>query len=66
MLECPECRSHELMIRLPGGVERLKIWFTQKREYRCVACQLVFRAADRRRYERATEKDSVPFTRRAD
>jgi hypothetical protein len=59
MLLCPSCQSPHLMIRSARGLERLKIRFTGKREYRCVACEHVFRALDRRRYPRATAEDPI-------
>ncbi|MCU1327796.1 MAG: hypothetical protein JWN34_3166 [Bryobacterales bacterium] len=59
MLVCPGCQSPHLMIREASGLERLKIRFTGKREYRCVACEHIFRAVDRRRYQRASADDSV-------
>jgi hypothetical protein len=47
------------MIRAAKGLERIKIYLLETREYRCVACEHIFRAVDRRRYERPTTEDNL-------
>ena len=51
-MQCPKCQSHELMIRDNTGIERIKILWSGLREYRCAACDEVFRALDRRKKPR--------------
>lgn len=51
-MECPKCRSTLLMIRHKTGLERLRIFFTGLREYRCRDCDQRFRAPDRRKAPR--------------
>jgi hypothetical protein len=45
-----------MMIKKRSGLERLVIFFTGKRKYRCRNCLHVFRAMDRRRSPRAEER----------
>ena len=52
---CPNCRSEYLMIRRRTGWERVMIWATSLRKYRCRDCARVFRAPDRRRLHREEE-----------
>jgi hypothetical protein len=49
---CPKCGSDHLRIRNLEGWERLMVWFTGLRKYRCRECDWKFRAADRRREPR--------------
>ena len=49
---CPKCQCHHLMIKQKKGLERLRIALTGLREFRCIACDTVFRSPDRRRYAR--------------
>lgn len=51
-MECPKCRSNVLMIRHNTGFERLRVFFSGLREYRCGDCDQRFRAPDRRRTPR--------------
>jgi hypothetical protein len=51
------------MIRQNTGVERLRIAFTGMRRYRCLDCEAVFRAVDRRRTPR-DEKDVAGAAKR--
>jgi DNA-directed RNA polymerase subunit RPC12/RpoP len=53
-MECPKCRSREIMIKRKTGMERIKVFWTGLREYKCRACDEVFRAEDRRRTPRET------------
>ena len=50
---CPRCQSNALMVRDASGWERIAIWFTGKRKYRCLLCYTSFRAPDRRKNPRA-------------
>ena len=47
-MQCPKCQSRELMIRDKTGLERIKVLWSGLREYRCRACDEIFRAPDRR------------------
>jgi DNA-directed RNA polymerase subunit RPC12/RpoP len=47
-MQCPKCHSNFLMIRNNTGFERLLIFLTGLREYRCRDCDQKFRAPDRR------------------
>lgn len=49
---CPKCGSDHLRIRNDEGLERMMIFFTGERKYRCCDCDWVFRAPDRRRNPR--------------
>lgn len=51
-MECPKCRSTELMIRQNTGLERLRVALTGLRQYRCSECDTGFRAPDRRKKPR--------------
>ena len=51
-MQCPKCRSNYLMIRNNTGFERLLIFLTGLREYRCRDCDQKFRAPDRRQRSR--------------
>jgi hypothetical protein len=55
-MECPKCRSTQLMIRHKKGVERWRSFFTGLRQYRCRDCDENFRAPDRR----FVPRDEVP------
>jgi K+-sensing histidine kinase KdpD len=52
---CPRCRSQRLITKHVAGIERLKVYFTDTRKYRCKDCNNVFRAPDRR----LTPRDSA-------
>lgn len=58
-MECPKCRSAELMIRQKTGFERLRVALTGLRDYRCCYCDTKFRAPDRRRKPRQESKLSM-------
>lgn len=45
---CPRCGSGHLRIRLRTGFERLVVFLTNKRKYRCEICEHIFRMPDRR------------------
>jgi transposase-like protein len=60
---CPQCKSANLDIATMKGVERLLIFLTDKRKYRCRDCQCGFRAPDRRRTRR--EGDAIAAARAA-
>ncbi len=45
---CLKCRSARLRIRRITGIERIAVFFTQKRKYLCADCGFSFRAVDRR------------------
>src|ERR1019366_1909179 len=51
-LVCPDCHSESLNIKRLRGWERLMVFLTDRRKYRCKDCNLGFRAQDRRRYPR--------------
>ena len=53
---CPHCRSDRLRIRQLTGLERLMVFFTRMRKYRCRDCHLSFRLADRR----STSRSKLP------
>jgi transposase-like protein len=57
---CPRCNSSFLWIRSNAGMERIMIWLTGERKYRCNDCALEFREVDRRRVPRA-EIDAAGF-----
>ncbi len=59
-MECPRCRSREFRIKKKVGLERLKIWWTGMREYRCLDCDGVFRAKDRRKMARLADAQFDP------
>jgi transposase-like protein len=50
---CPRCRSNRLKIKQPSGLERLLMFLSGKRKYRCRDCDHSFRMPDRRRFPRA-------------
>ena len=52
VMDCPKCRSTLLMIRQKTGLERVRVFLTGMREYRCRDCDQKFRAPDRRRVAR--------------
>jgi hypothetical protein len=49
-----------LKIKQAKGVERILMFWTGKRKYRCHNCFHLFRAQDRRRSYREEPKDSTP------
>jgi hypothetical protein len=49
---CPKCGSDHLRIRNLEGFERLMVWYTGLRKYRCRECDCKFRAMDRRQTPR--------------
>ena len=51
-LTCKMCGSDRLTIRQPTGFERIALFFTKKRKYRCLICKHAFRAMDRRKQPR--------------
>jgi len=64
MLRCPNCASDRLEIRQRSGLERLMMYFTPRRKYRCLICRYKFRAMDRRRWSRE-ESDQLAAARKA-
>lgn len=49
VMQCPRCEdSDHLMIRNNTGIERIMVFFTKLRKYRCLDCDNVFRMPDRR------------------
>lgn len=58
---CVKCRSAELSIRRVTGIERIAVFFTQKRKFVCRDCGFTFRAIDRRRDRR--EEDAYAVNR---
>ena len=53
---CPVCRSENLLIKALVPSEKLMIFLTGKRKYRCKDCGSGFRMPDRRRPEREREQ----------
>jgi hypothetical protein len=51
-LACSKCGSNRFKVRDSKGLERLMIWLTKRRRYRCLECENTFRAADRRQSPR--------------
>jgi DNA-directed RNA polymerase subunit RPC12/RpoP len=49
ILVCTMCGSDRLAIRQRTGFERVMVYLTQMRKYRCLLCRHTFRAEDRRR-----------------
>ncbi|HEX4136606.1 MAG TPA: hypothetical protein VHY84_18490 [Bryobacteraceae bacterium] len=47
-MQCPQCKSADLDIRHATDIERVMVFLTQKRKFRCRDCKRVFRAPDRR------------------
>jgi hypothetical protein len=47
-LSCTMCGSDQLATRSHTGLERLMVFLTRKRKYRCLICKHKFRAVDRR------------------
>jgi transposase-like protein len=58
-MECPKCRSTQLMIRYKKGFERVRSFFTGLRQYLCRDCGEKFRAPDRRAVPREDLPQSV-------
>jgi hypothetical protein len=58
-LTCPKCRSTELLIRQAKGLERLRIFFTGLRTFKCPDCYHDFRASDRRRRPRMKGQETM-------
>jgi hypothetical protein len=52
---CPKCGSTHLKIKQARGLERILMFWTGKRKYRCHNCFNLFRATDRRRFPRVPE-----------
>jgi hypothetical protein len=52
ILTCKMCGSDRLTIRQRTGFERIALFFTKKRKYRCLICRHAFRAVDRRNQPR--------------
>ena len=46
------CFGDDLMIKALSGIERIVVFWTGKRKYKCRACGFTFRAPDRRRFPR--------------
>ncbi len=57
---CPKCGSTHLKIKQAKGFERILMWWTGKRKYRCHNCFILFRAPDRRRTYRDDSKGPAP------
>ena len=53
---CPKCGSTHLKIKQARGIERIMMFWTGKRKYRCHNCFNLFRAQDRRRSYRDESK----------
>lgn len=51
-MPCPQCRSSRLKIRQLEGLERIIVFVTKLRKYRCRDCDFSFRAPDRRQLPR--------------
>ncbi len=49
---CPRCYSQNLKIKMAKGWERIMVFLTDQRRYRCLECGKAFRAVDRRRTPR--------------
>ena len=60
-MPCPRCLSEHLTIRKIERFERIIVFFTGKRRYRCRDCDLGFRAQDRRKSP-PEERDSFKPT----
>lgn len=58
---CPHCRSDYLKIKKCEGMERVLVFLTGKRKYRCMGCTHVFREFDRRRSRRAPAAMAANF-----
>jgi transposase-like protein len=58
-LTCPKCRSTELLIRQAKGFERLRIFLTGLRTFKCPDCYHDFRAPDRRQAPRMNEQEAM-------
>jgi hypothetical protein len=52
---CPACRSENLLIKALIPTEKLMIFLTGKRKYRCKDCGTGFRMMDRRHLQRERE-----------
>jgi transposase-like protein len=52
---CPKCGSTHVKIKQAKGVERILMFWTGKRKYRCQNCFNLFRDRDRRRTYRSEE-----------
>lgn len=57
--QCPRCRSEHLGIKQVEGVERLMVFLTKLRMYRCRDCYFDFRAPDRRQQAREKEGEAM-------
>ena len=57
---CPRCGSDFLWIKTSAGLERIMLYLTGQRKYRCNDCLCAFRAIERRRFPRI-EKDEPSF-----
>lgn len=64
-MECPYCRSNQLMIRQNTGLEWLRSAFTGLRQYRCRDCDTKFRAPDRRKTPRQEKMEAAIVPRSA-
>jgi hypothetical protein len=51
------------MIRNNSGIERLLVFITKLRKYRCMGCDKVFRMPDRRRVSRESPEESRILSR---
>jgi len=51
-LQCPKCRSEHLAIKAATGFERVMVFLTRLRTFRCRDCFFDFRAQDRRTLHR--------------
>jgi transposase-like protein len=62
-MECPRCRSGHLAIKQVTGFERVMVFLTKLRMFRCRDCYFDFRAPDRRRTAREKEDESMVIVR---
>ena len=46
MMKCPRCDSSDLFLKQSRGLERIIVFLTSKRRYRCAACGQHFRGPD--------------------
>jgi DNA-directed RNA polymerase subunit RPC12/RpoP len=61
---CPTCRSTHLLIKGATGLfERMAIFFTRKRKYKCALCGHDFRAHQRRRTTAGNRDTTTPVER---
>ena len=63
---CPRCDSDHLMIRNKTGIERILVYITKLRKYRCMGCDKVFRMTDRCRLPRESPQEAPVLSRATD